>query len=68
VSTLFAVASRPAGTAPLWALQGLLCVANAAGRRYGPHVKQTLQLCQELLVSWLLRACVGAVGVMLLRV
>jgi hypothetical protein len=51
VETLFSVASRPAGAAPLWALQGLLCVAGAAGRAYAPHVKRTLQLCQELLVG-----------------
>jgi hypothetical protein len=51
VEHLVSVASRPAGGAPLWALQGLLCVAGAAGPAYGPHVKRTLQLAEELLVG-----------------
>ena len=52
-AALFAVAARPPARsgALLWALQGLLCVASAAGRAYAPHVRATLRLCRELLVS-----------------
>jgi hypothetical protein len=59
VDALFAVASRPAGVCPLWPLQALLCVANAAGPGYGPYVNRTLQLCQELLVGGFSRNCLA---------
>jgi hypothetical protein len=51
VEALVAVASRPVGMAHIWALHGLWLVAGAAGPGYGPHVKQSLQLALELLVS-----------------
>lgn len=50
VEHLIAVASRPTGSVHLWALHALWLVANAAGPAYVGHVKQTLQLAQELLV------------------
>lgn len=51
VDALTAVASRPIGTAHIWALHGLWLVAGAAGPGYAPHVRQSLQLALELLVS-----------------
>jgi hypothetical protein len=46
-----AVASRPVGVTHIWALHGLWLVAGAAGVGYAAHVKQSLQLALELLVS-----------------
>lgn len=51
VEALVAVASRPVGIAHIWALHGLWLVAGAVGPGYGPHVRQSLQLALELLVS-----------------
>lgn len=46
-----AVASRPVGVTHIWALHGLWLVAGAAGVGYAAHVKRSLQLALELLVS-----------------
>ncbi|KAF8072444.1 hypothetical protein HT031_000103 [Scenedesmus sp. PABB004] len=51
VEALVAVASRPVGVAHIWALHGLWLVASAAGPGYAAHVKPSLQLALELLVS-----------------
>lgn len=51
VEALVAVASRPVGVAHIWALHGLWLVAGSAGVGYAAHVKQSLQLALELLVS-----------------
>lgn len=51
VEALIAVASRPVGVTHIWALHGLWLVAGAAGVGYAAHVKQSLQLSLELLVS-----------------
>lgn len=51
VEALVAVASRPTGVTHIWALHGLWLVACAAGVSYAVHVKQTLQLALELVVS-----------------
>lgn len=51
IEALVAVASRPTGVAHIWALHGLWLVAGAAGPGYAGHVKQSLQLALELLVS-----------------
>lgn len=45
------MASRPVGVTHIWALHGLWLVAGAAGVGYAAHVKQSLQLALELLVS-----------------
>lgn len=51
VEAMVAVASRPVGVTHIWALHGLWLVAGAAGVGYAPHVKLSLQLALELLVS-----------------
>lgn len=51
VEHLLAVARRPAGQTHIWALHALWLVASNAGLSYMPHVKTTLALAQELLVS-----------------
>lgn len=51
VEALLGAASRPAGSSHLWALHGLWLVANAAGPSFMPHVRASLQLAQQLLVS-----------------
>lgn len=51
VEALQGAASRPAGSSHLWALHGLWLVANAAGPSFMPHVRASLQLAQQLLVS-----------------
>jgi hypothetical protein len=51
VEALVAVASRPVGVTHIWALHGLWLVAGSAGVGYAAHVKRSLQLALELLVS-----------------
>lgn len=51
VEAMVAVASRPVRVTHIWALHGLWLVAGAAGVGYAGHVKQSLQLALELLVS-----------------
>jgi hypothetical protein len=51
VEAMVAVASRPVGVTHIWALHGLWLVAGAAGVGYAAHVKRSLQLALELLVS-----------------
>ncbi|MEW5307721.1 MAG: hypothetical protein WDW36_010098 [Sanguina aurantia] len=51
VEALLGAASRPAGASHLWALHGLWLVANAAGPSFTPHVRASLQLAQQLLVT-----------------
>jgi hypothetical protein len=48
---MVAVASRPVRVTHIWALHGLWLMAGAAGVGYAGHVKQSLQLALELLVS-----------------
>ena len=51
MGALLAAVKRPVGHAALWALHALSLCAASAGGAYMPHVRVTLQLCQDLLVS-----------------